>query len=490
MATGGPVQAVDLRSLLAGGESERVEFKRSLPRMPDLVRLIAALANTKGGYILIGVGDGGRVHGAAIDAKTLERLASSLQGQVDPPVNASTEVHTIDDREIVVIEVPRGRDGPYVVAGTGEAYVRVGVDTLPARHSDLQRLALDAQLGSVEDAPVTLARLADLDLTRFEQYLTRRGTPPLVLSSAPDQPAVLLRNLGFATRLATAGGDILVPTVAGLLLFGHAPQRFLPQARIDLARFAGDKPDSAVERATIEGTLPEQLSAALEIIGRNMRVAVRVEGFGRAEFPEYPFEAVRELVVNALIHRDYGQRGMAVQVWMFFNLWEITSPGRLPGPLLPADLQQRSERVTRNPRLAEAMRILGHAEGIGLGLAGVRGRLETVGLPPLSIVESATSVNVTLHGADEARQRREQQRRYRNLLVHRGGNPRQMLALQHLLDHPAITNAEYRRLTNVSEATALRDLTELVDRGLLARHGSSRGAHYTLTDEESARAEP
>ena len=480
----------DIRSLLAGGENERVEFKRGLPRVPDLIRIVASLANTKGGYILIGVGEDGRVHGAPVDADALNRLALSLQGQVDPPIDVTISTRMVDDREIVLIEVPRGRDTPYVVGSTAEAYVRVGATTQPARHSDLQRLALEAQFNSVEDAPVTTATLADLDPDHFEQYLMRRGTSPSRRTSTREQHGMLLQNLGFATRLTTTDDDSLIPTVAGLLLFGRAPQQFLPQARVDLIRFAGDQPGSVVERAILDGTLPEQLSASMEFLERNMRVALRVEGFRRNEVPEYPVEAVRELVVNALIHRDYGQRGRPVQIFMFFDRWEITSPGRLPGALLPDAVQQRPERLTRNSRIAESMRVLGHVEGIGLGLAEVRDQLETAGLPPISIVESATSVTVTLRGAGTVHQHGERLRQYRSRLVRHGGNPRQLLVLQHLLTSPSITNAEYRRLTKVSEATALRDLTELVEHGLLARHGASRGVHYTLVAGDAGRTEP
>jgi ATP-dependent DNA helicase RecG len=175
---------------------------------------------------------------------------------------------------------------------------------------------------------------------------------------------------------------------------------------------------------------------------------------------------------------------------MFFDRWEITSPGRLPGPLTPADLQRGSERLARNPRLAEAMRILGYGQGLGLGLSQARVQLEAADFPPPMLAESATAVTATLAGGGQARRRLERLRHYRSRLLQQGGTPRQLLALEHFLRHPTLTNTEYRRLADVSDATALRDLTNLVERGLLARHGAKRGAYYTLADEGDRREEP
>jgi ATP-dependent DNA helicase RecG len=170
---------------------------------------------------------------------------------------------------------------------------------------------------------------------------------------------------------------------------------------------------------------------------------------------------------------------------MFFARWEIVSPGRLPGPLTPADLA-RGERLARNPRLAEAMRTLGYGEALGLGLAHVRALLERAGYPEPEIREGATSVTVVLAGGAEARRREERLRRYRNALAHGDGHPRQLAALEHLLRHGSLTNADYRRLTSVSDPTALRDLSDLVARGLLVRHGAKRGSYYTAADAEPA----
>jgi ATP-dependent DNA helicase RecG len=461
--------------MLSVGESERVEFKHSLPRPADLLRDVVAFANTRGGTILVGVRDDGRVVGVSADLAALDRLIAYVRTHTDPPLEIVAEPELIDDHRVVLLHVQRSPQTPVLVADAAQAYVRTGTSARLARRADLERLVLEAHPGSFEDASMSNAAVADLDETRIRDYLRRRG-------STVDQADLvqLLRNLGFLS--GADGSDAPpAPTAAAVLLFARAPQRFLPQARVELARFPGREPVPDADRATVEGTLPEQVEGVLTFVQRHMRVATRVEGFLGEGVPEYPLEVVRELITNAAVHRDYSLRGMATQIWLFHDRWEVTSPGRLPGGLTPADLESgASLRVSRNPRLAEAMRVLGYGDGLGFGLQRVRNLLESARLVPARFTEHGDAVTLTLSGAADAVRRAAQLRHYRNQLAHGGGQPRQLQALDYLLRHPAITNAEYRQLTGVSEVTALRDLTELVEQGLLVRHGAKRGAYYAL----------
>ena len=535
------VNAAEVRRLIAAGESETVEFRRRAAPPAALLRVVAAMANTKGGHLVIGVDEGGQVVGVdadALDPRNISRLVAQTHARTDPPVDVTAEPVRVDGRSVLVLHVPYGGQRPHTLAGSGEVLIRRAAATETARSEDVQRLAIEASLGAFEDAPVPGATLEDLDLGAFRDFLARRAPSGAASTdttratgAAGADSGTLLRNLGFVSALGpipsvppaksfpgnTGNADgtgaapapsaeqrpPLVPTVAALLLFGRAPQRFLPQAHVELVRFAGAAPpmeragaagqgSAAADRATVEGTLPEQLERALDFIRRHMRVGMRVEGFGRHDVPEYPPVAVREVLVNALVHRDYSLRGAAVEVRMYFDRWEVTSPGRLPGPLLPAALTEgEPQRLARNPRLAEAVRVLGLGEGLGLGLRHARAVLQQAGYPPPEIEEGAFSVTVTLSGAFAAHGRQAWLQRARNTLTHRGGNRRQLRAVEHLAAHPdldALTNADYRRLTRVSEMTALRDLSDLVERGILVRRGEKRGAYYEPAGGASAAA--
>jgi ATP-dependent DNA helicase RecG len=470
------VQQEELRQLLDAGESEWIEFKRAVPRPDHLLRNLVALANSRGGHLILGVDEAGRVIGVDVDPNALRQTIQHIASRADPALEVTADVLMLDERPVVVVTVPRGWHGPYTIAGTGEVYVRRGSISSAAGGSDLVRVALESALGAFEDAPVEQASLADIDASQFRRYLARRGAG---LVPGPDLVETMLRNLGFAAP-AHFGASHLVPTVAALLLFGVRPQQFLPQARVEITRFTKEGSGDAAELVIAEATLPEQIEQALGAFERMCRQDVGASVDGTDRGPEYPQATLRELLLNALIHRDYSVRGASVQLRVYPERWEIVSPGRFPGS--PPRVGSAQERVARNPRLSEAMRILGYGEGLGLGLARASASLAAVGYPEPSVREGSTSVTVTLAGWTTVARRRALVRRFRDDLVREGGRARLLHALDYLLSHDTLTNAEYRRLTGVSEVTSLRDLRDLVERGFLVRYGAKRGAFYALAD--------
>jgi ATP-dependent DNA helicase RecG len=497
------MDAPAVQRLLTAGESQTVEFKRRLPPSAELVRDVAALANTRGGHLLIGVSDTGAVMGLdpeELEAGRLGRLAEAVRTHTEPPVNLNIEVVAVDGRTVAVVHVPftpNSARAPFAAEDNrgGRAFwVRRGASSAPATMDELRRLVLSSALTPFEDTPVRSAAFGDLDLPRFREYLARRSPGARIPEGVSS--SVLLRNAGFAAP-RDEGSDSLAPTVGAVLLFGRAPQRFLPLACVELVRFTGDTPGAAqsalgaADRETVAGTLPEQLTGSLDFIRRHMRVGTHVAGFGREDLPEYPVEAVRELLLNALIHRDYAQTGAPIQVRMYYDRWQFISPGRLPGPLTPdalCEAAEGGERFARNPRIAEAMRALGHGEGLGLGLHRAWRALRDTGYPAIQIRETPTSVSFALVGAAGAQERQAWLRRHRDALAY-GGNDRQLRALEYLAGHDVLTNADYRRLTGVVDMTALRDLTDLVERGVLERRGQKRGAYYVVAAPRAPGAE-
>ena len=468
------------------GDSIYSEF--SLHRPTELLRDVVALANTRGGHLILDVpprrGDGQSFAGVSDELSSLSRIVSYIGVRTDPPVHVTAEYLDIDGLPSMIgINVPYGWNRPYAVLGETGVYVLQGDSPSPASSEDLRRLSLEARLSSFEDASVSGSVLDDIDPELVGTYLARRSGGTWDTNADAPGLEVVLRNLGFAVRSPAGKRDEMLPTVGGLLLFGRNPQRFLPHARIECARFAGIESGPDAERAFVEGTVLDQVSGATDFIFKHMRVAMRIESFQRHDLTEYPISVVRELLINALVHRDYSVPA-PIRVEMFFDRWEITSPGRLLGGLTASILGRASERLTRNPRIADAARIFEYSEGLGIGLARISKKLEQAEYPPLEFHETPSGLKVVLAGAAEVRYRQERLRTYRQRLGYGSDSepsPRLILALDHLLRNGSMTNADYRAITRVSDATALRDLNELVDRGFIERHGAKRGIHYTAT---------
>jgi len=161
-------------------------------------------------------------------------------------------------------------------------------------------------------------------------------------------------------------GDELVPTKGGLLFFGRDPQRFIPHSEVRIARFKGTTMGHFIDSADLRGTLPEMIDEAERFIRRNTRVAAKVVGFKRREVTEYPYEAVREAICNAVCHRDYFMDGSTVRIMIFDDRIEVNSPGPLPPGVTVENIDRK--HVLRNKLIANYLYDIYYIEKWGTGI--------------------------------------------------------------------------------------------------------------------------
>ena len=169
----------------------------------------------------------------------------------------------------------------------------------------------------------------------------------------------------------------MAPTVAGMLLFGRDPQRFLRSAEIICVRYATEQMGDEFERQDINGTLLEQIRQAEAFVVNNMRRGMRITGMAREENSEYPMPVVREAIVNAIAHRDYSIRGEGIRILMFRDRLEIYSPGRLPGHVTLENLKE--ERYSRNEAVVAVLSDLGYIERLGYGIDRMMATMQVPG---------------------------------------------------------------------------------------------------------------
>ena len=212
-----------------------------------------------------------------------------------------------------------------------------------------------------------------------------------------------------------------------------------------------------------------------------MKIGRRIEGFVGVEYREYPQAAVREAIVNAVVHRDYSRRGQSIRIFMFDDRIEVFSPGTLP-PGVSIEKMRRLEpqSVQRNPIIVGVLRDLGsrYIERLGTGIRRIAQAMTEHGLPRPQFEEVGSEFRVMLIGPGE---RFMQEIKARPAWAE-GLNERQVEAVLCVGEHGRITTGEYRTLVSVADVTAYRDLKDLSDRGLLIRQGKGRGAYYTLVE--------
>jgi predicted HTH transcriptional regulator len=331
----------------------------------------------------------------------------------------------------------------------------------------------------------------DLDAAEVMQLLSGRALlgGPLgedAGAEAPVYPSAQATALLLSMGVLREEGGNLRPTVAGLLAVGRSPQAALPEATVQCARFRGVGADEFLDRVEISGNLPQQLRQAQVFVRRNTALAARIGGLEREDVPEYPTIAVREAIVNALLHRDYS-RTAKTNINIFDNRLEIISPGGLLPTLSIDDLDGTHE--PRNRALGALLLWLRVAESWGTGIRRMREAMKAAGLPEPVLQNSEGWFRVTLYGRGVASQPGAAvfpiadgddleviPAAWREL------NERQIDLLRTLTQAGAgsITTREYTARYSISEPQALRDINQLMKMGLLERRGGSKRTFYVL----------
>ena len=373
------MNGTELRDLLRNGEDSTVEFKRDDVRNHDLAKELVAFLNLEGGVVLLGVEDDGGISGTTRDS--LEEWVIELcRAKIEPPVVPllSWARDAAPGRNVLAVRVPLGPDKPYARVHDNRRtyYIRVGGTSREASREELERMYQASGRLRYGLKPAPGAGLDALDLRRLRDYLTRvlGGDAP-----AEDDPSgweALLRNLELMTESAGAR----VATVDGLLLFGKAPERHLPQSGVRAICYPGAEPAyatradedlrgplaplGAADGSIVEGGLVDQ---AWDFVRRNTMPTARLEGARRIDGWEYPESVIREALVNALVHRDYGIAGADVMLAIYADRLEIQSPGRLPNTVTVEGMKA-GVRYARNQTLVNVMRDYGYVEARGMGV--------------------------------------------------------------------------------------------------------------------------
>ncbi|HXF70837.1 MAG TPA: ATP-binding protein [Thermoflexus sp.] len=435
-------------------------------RDPDPLQIaenLVAFANTDGGLLVIGVDAEGRAVG--VEPEEVEDALRQALLRCRPPVQTRWEQNEADGRTIILLHVPRSPE--LHTLDDGRVLIRRGAENRPLEGREIQQLAATKSVGDYEAEVVPGATREDFDEAMIEEYLAKREARQRRRISGTVEE--LLVEIG---AMAPDGR----PTVAGLLLFGKQPQRFLPQSGVVFVKYPGTTPHGEeglpgyARREEVSGPLARVIERAWEIVWEEMQLGAVVRGLEREERPEYPPFAVREAIVNAVCHRDYRLRGRRIEIRKFADRLEVSSPGGLPGHITLDNIVD--EHYSRNPRIVSGLFYWGYIEELGLGIDRMIEEMVRAGHPQPKFIAQPYSFTVILYN----RQERPPAPRGEPPM-----NERQLKALQYIREHGRITNREYQQLCpGVSPETLRLDLVDLVRRGILLKIGEKRGTYYIL----------
>ncbi|MCG7848637.1 MAG: helix-turn-helix domain-containing protein [ANME-2 cluster archaeon] len=449
---------MNITELICLGECETTEFKTSLAEWRDVVETICAFSNRNGGSIFIGVGDDCDIIGVDCGKNTIEKLANQIKQNTDPVIYPSVRIEEVERKTIIVVDVKEFEQKP--VLAFGRAFMRVGKSNQKIGYDEIRRLTLLASKVYWDGRICENADLADIDEGKVKWFLNRaKSERRLELDSeTPVKEALNKFNL------LKEG----MPTNAAILLFGKATQRFFAQSEIRCARFKGLKPLEFIDMKVFGRDIIAQRDDALEFVKEHIRLHAQISGTERVERWEYPIEAIREAITNAICHRDY-EIASNTQIRIFDDRVEVWGCGQLPEPLIPGDLRGEHKSILRNPLVAECLFLIKFIEQWGTGTNRMIERCLDHGMPEPLFDEVAGDFVVTFRKycfTDE---------------VLNELNERQQNAIEYLLEHKKITNREYREINpDISERTALNDLNELVHKNMVAAKGEKKHRYYIL----------
>jgi len=361
------IHATEVLSEIASGEGQHREFKRLIDNPESVAGEIVAFANGDGGALYVGVDDDGHIVGLSDADATFQSLTNICRDRCIPPISPVIEQHTVEGHDIIVLIVrpELNRLKPYRTAG-GRFYIRTGKDKKDATGRELIRIAQAAGELHYDESPVLGTSVAALSLPVFSAYHELQFG--MTLEEHIEQSGLDLNTLLRNMRLLHDLDGELALSVAGLLVFGEAPQRFMPHSRLSAVAFAGHDEDSDIlDRREIAGRLPTIIDDTRAFLERNIRAPAREHGFQREDILLYDRKALGEVVVNAIAHRDYSLSGSQIRLFLFQDRVEVRSPGRLPNSVT-LDNIKLGVHVERNRAIATLLTQLGYMSAIGTGV--------------------------------------------------------------------------------------------------------------------------
>jgi len=472
---------MNLAKEIQKGEGKILELKEKLPKNTNIAKTVIAFSNTGGGKLIIGVNDKQEIVG--IDDIALfeiqDKIASIISDQCSPNIIPEIYSVNIENKLVLVIEVVRGNLKPYFLKNQGKAngtYIRIGATNRLADLENINELDRQKRHISFDEEICYETTFENLDTSPLFNRFEKIGKP-----LNPDK----LQNL----KLVKSDNNILYPTNALMILLGQ-----FPHCLVKCARFKGTTMDVFIDKKEYTGDIFSILENTQNFILNHINLGATIDGLYRKELYEIPEVAIREALVNAVIHRDYVNRGRDIKVGVYDDIVNIVSPGSLPNNITMEDIfNGRSE--SRNRILANIFKELGLIEQWGSGIGRIVNSCKEYGLPTPKIEEDNDFMDIEIIRSQDHLQTIKAEVRTMNNGYERLRTitndyerliPEKQTILLYLLDHKSISRKEATSLIKSKNTKTYEVLKELMETDkLIKKEGKGRATFYTLKKDNN-----
>jgi ATP-dependent DNA helicase RecG len=442
-----------IQNLLMSDEGKTLEFKENADSLPGIIKTVIAFANTAGGTIVVGVEDRTKKVVGLVDPLEDEmRIVNKISDSITPQLRPNLEIQSYRDKTLIVIHVPYAVGPYYVKKNDAEniAYVRFGSTNRIADADTILSMKSLSRNITFDESPCPRTSMDDIDW---------KGLENCFLSADKQMTKNKAKSIGIFTALS--GEDN--PSNGGIILFGKDRLRIFPDAIIRCVRFSGITKEKSIDHIEINKHLPDAIDDVLHFITKNTFTKARIGAKRRIDRPQYPVVAVREAVINSIVHTDYSIKGSSILVALFDDRLEITNPGAVPYGLSLEDALAGCSRV-RNRVIARTFHLLDLIEQWGSGLQKIIQSCLKHGLVAPRFEEISSQFRVVI---------------YSTKIKKRVMKKWQGSFLEHLHSVGELSALEAANFWRVDVRSARRRLKELAEDGVIAKIGTAKTDPYS-----------
>ena len=504
---------------ILAGESKNVEFKENLPEKSiKYMKSVVAFANGTGGKIIFGIADKTReVVGFDKENvfKKMDAIANAVSDSCEPAIIPDITLQTVDGKTVIVVEVSEGRQRPYYIKALGRdggVYVRVAGTTRLADEYMVKELLFEGSNRYYDQALCTGLDITDEDIDALckamkeqavknahneEQKASVKDVGKQQLRSwgilierdgkdCPPQPVkkASIKDVGrqqlrsWGVLIEHEGKDY--PSNAFAILTGNGGLHVATQCGV----FKGTTKAVFVDRREYTGPLWKQIEEAFQFVLRNIHLGANIVGIYRQDVYEIPPDAIRELIINAMVHRSYLDHG-TIQVAVYDNRLEITSPGKLPMGQTMERMKEGYSKI-RNEALAHAFAYMNLIEHWGSGIPRIIDKVKAAGLREPEFIGGEVDLRINVY---------RRQVDANNAIINANGTKngvnygvevlnKEKVQIEKLLQiiekNPFATQAYYAEQIGVSKRTVSRMFVSLQEKGILIQNGTKRKSNWII----------
>lgn len=486
---------------ILAGESKNVEFKENLPEKSiKYMKSVVAFANGTGGKIIFGIADKTKeVIGFDKEDvfRKMDAIANAVSDSCEPAIIPDITLQTVDGKTIIVVEVSGGRQRPYYIKALGKeggVYVRVAGTTRPADEYMIKELMFEGSNRYFDQALCTGLNVTDEDIDALckamKEQAIKNAHNEEQKASVKDVGRQQLRSWGVL--IERDGKDY--PSNAYAILTGCGGLHVATQCGV----FKGTTKEVFVDRREYTGPIWEQIEEAFQFVLRNIHLGATIVGIYRQDVYEIPPDAIRELIINAAVHRSYLDHGN-IQVAVYDNRLEITSPGKLP---MGQTLERMKEGYSqiRNEALAYAFSYMNLIEHWGSGIPRIIGKVKAAGLREPEFIGGEVDLRINIYRGqiddvsgdnnadkvpdsagivpDSANMMPDNADKVPDTIERLPDNEQERKIYQYVLENGFITTSMVAELLEVKQRRARAVLQDMVEGNYLRKEGAARRTIY------------